>query len=60
MVMAHCCNDVSAPRIFAGATSAMYIGATTEETPMPKPPIMRQTMSQATSNERPVAMELTR
>src|SRR5208337_2669040 len=39
-------NDpTSRPRHFAGAISAMYIGPSTEEPPMPRPPMKRATTS---------------
>ena len=38
----------SRPRCLGGAISEMYIGATTVEMPMPKPPMTRATMNMAT------------
>ena len=44
MTMANCCSAPIRPRIWAGAISAMYIGAMTLATPMPAPPMKRQIM----------------
>src|SRR5688500_9427868 len=40
-------SATSRPRIAAGAISAMYIGATTEEPPMARPPMNRNASSDA-------------
>ena len=44
------------PRISAGLTSAIYIGARAEATPMPTPPIKRATLNKVKSLNSPVAM----
>src|SRR5712664_3575700 len=38
-------NPTSRPRHLAGATSAMYIGPSTDEPPMPRPPMKRKRTS---------------
>ena len=39
-------SATSRPRMAAGAISAMYIGATTDEPPMASPPMNRKTSSE--------------
>ena len=36
----------SRPRHFAGASSAMYTGPSTDDAPMPRPPIKRKTINE--------------
>jgi hypothetical protein len=42
--MAICCSEARRPRIRAGATSAMYIGANTLAAPIATPPVIRAAM----------------
>ena len=44
------------PRISAGLTSAIYIGARADATPMPTPPMNRAILNKVKSLNRPVAM----
>src|ERR1035437_7483883 len=43
-------NPTSRPRSFAGEISAMYIGPSTEEAPMPSPPMNRAPTKEYQSN----------
>lgn len=49
-VIASCCSEASDPRIWRGATSAMYAGATTDAMPIPRPLITRHRMRSGTLN----------
>src|SRR5262245_59184152 len=42
--IAICCNEANRPRIWGGATSAMYIGANTPAPPMATPAVIRAAM----------------
>jgi hypothetical protein len=55
--IASCCNDPRRPRRWAGATSAMYVGAITEAAPMARPPTNRHSISPVTppGNADPIA-----
>ena len=44
------------PRMSAGLTSAIYIGAKAEATPMPTPPIKRAILNKVKSLNKPVAI----
>ena len=44
------------PRISAGLTSAIYIGASADATPMPTPPTKRDRLNKVKSLNRPVPM----
>ena len=44
------------PRIFAGLTSAIYIGASADATPIPMPPIKRAILNNVKSSANPVAI----
>ena len=44
------------PRMSAGLTSAMYIGARADATPMPMPPMKRAILNKVKSLNNPVAM----
>ncbi len=58
--MANCCSDASEPRIWRGATSAMYAGATTEAMPMPRPLITRQRIRSGTLKVRAAPIDDTK
>ena len=58
--IAICCSEASRPRTCGGATSAMYIGASTLAAPMARPPTSRETMNTPAEPARPVAMALRR
>ena len=49
-------SDTIRPRISVGLTSAMYIGARAEATPMPTPPTRRATLNIMKSLNSPVPM----
>ena len=44
------------PRIVGGLTSAIYMGAKADATPMPTPPTKRAILNNVKSLKRPVAM----
>ena len=58
--MAICCSEASRPRIRAGATSEMYIGANTLAPPMASPPRIREAMKKPAEPAAPVANALAR
>src|SRR5262249_46428159 len=58
--IAICCSEASRPRMCDGATSAMYIGASTLAAPMPRPPTSRAAMKTLAEPASPVAAALTR
>ena len=58
--IAICCSEASRPRICAGATSAMYIGASTLAAPMARPPTIREVMKKPADPAAPVANALAR
>src|SRR4029077_391749 len=58
--MAICCSEARRPRRYAGATSAIYIGANTLAAPIAIPPAMRAAMKNAAEFVAPVATALTR
>ena len=43
-------KPTSRPRIRAGAISAIYMGPSTDEAPMPRPPMKRATSSEGQPN----------
>ena len=49
-------SETIRPRICAGLTSAIYIGARAEATPMPTPPTKRAMLNSVKSLNRPVPM----
>ena len=49
-------SDTIRPRISAGLTSAIYIGAKADATPMPIPPTKRAILNKVKSLNRPVPM----
>jgi hypothetical protein len=58
--IAICCSDASRPRTCGGATSAMYIGASTLAAPMARPPTRRDAMKKPAEPASPVATALAR
>src|SRR5437763_87440 len=58
--IAICCSEASRPRICAGATSAMYIGANTLAPPMAIPAVIRAAMKNAADLAAPVATAVAR
>ena len=58
--IAICCSDARRPRICAGATSAMYIGANTLAPPMATPAVIRAATKNAAEFAAPVATAVTR
>src|SRR6266545_6965216 len=58
--IANCCSEARRPRICAGATSAMYIGANTLAPPMATPAVIRTAMKNAAELAAPVATAVTR
>src|SRR5438876_65108 len=58
--IANCCSEARRPRICAGATSAMYIGANTLAPPMATPAVIRTAMKKAGELAAPVATAVTR
>ena len=58
--IAICCSEARRPRICAGATSAMYIGANTLAPPMATPAVIRTAMKNAAELAAPVATAVTR
>ena len=58
--MAICCSEPSRPRMCAGATSEMYIGASTLAAPMASPPTSREAMNTPAEPARPVPTALMR
>ena len=58
--MAICCSEPSRPRMCDGATSEMYIGASTLAAPMARPPTSRDAMNTAAESARPLATALMR
>jgi hypothetical protein len=60
VTMAICCSDARRPRISAGATSAIYIGANTLAAPIAIPPATRAAMKTSAEFAAPVATALIR
>src|SRR5207245_2055726 len=54
--IAICCSDASRPRICGGATSAIYIGASTLAAPLAGPPTSREPRRNLADPASPVAM----
>ena len=58
--IAICCREASRPRTLDGATSAMYIGASTLAPPMARPPTRRDAIKKLAEPASPVAIALAR
>src|SRR4029453_15743667 len=58
--IAICCREASRPRMCGGATSAIYIGASTLAAPMARPPRSREAMNTPAELARPGAAALMR
>jgi hypothetical protein len=58
--MAICCSEASRPRMCDGATSEIYIGASTLAAPMARPPTRRAAMKNTAESAMPVATALQR
>ena len=58
--IAICCSEASRPRMCDGATSAIYIGASTLAAPIARPPRSREAMNTPAEPARPVAAALMR
>src|SRR5262249_1071398 len=60
VTIAICCSEARRPRMFAGDTSAMYIGANTLAAPIEMPPAILAAMKTPAELAAPVATALTR
>ena len=58
--IANCWSEASRPRRWAGATSAIYIGASTLAAPMANPATIREPINTPTEPDAPVANALPR
>ena len=58
--IAICCSEASRPRMCAGATSEMYIGASTLAAPMARPPRIREAMKKPAEPAAPAPNALAR
>ena len=58
--IAICCSEARRPRMWGGATSAMYMGANTLAPPIATPAVIRAAMNTAAELAAPVATAVTR